>query len=257
VFIGTSGWHYSDWKGRFYPAGSKSSDWLNYYSQRFGTVELNSAFYRLPTREAFQTWAEDIPDDFVIAVKASRYLTHIKRLHEPAEPIRRLLEAASGLGGALGPVLLQFPPTMRADPHGLAAALAEFPPTVRVAVESRHPSWQEDVIREVLEDHAAAWVLVDPADRSRPRWRTAEWGYVRFHAGTGSPGPCYTRSPLETWAKRLADIWTPVEDLYCYFNNDGNSCAPRDARRFAAAVSRAGLRPSRVPAQHETPLRNR
>ena len=165
----------------------------------------------------------------MFSVKASRYLTHVRRLNDPAQPIERLLAAAVGLGPSLGPILLQFPPNLRADPAKLSTALGHFPSTVRVAVESRHPSWHEDQIRKVLEDHGAAWVLVDPSDRSRPRWRTADWGYVRFHQGSGAPSACYNRSPLETWAKRLAALWSPSEDIYCYFNNDGNSCAPRDA----------------------------
>jgi uncharacterized protein YecE (DUF72 family) len=160
VWIGTSGWHYPEWKGSFYPRDRKPSDWLDYYSQRFRTVELNNAFYRLPTRDAFATWAATVPTDFVIAVKASRYLTHIRRLRDPAQAIGRLLDSASGLGTALGPVLLQFPPSLKADPDALGTALKEFPRTVRVAVEARHPSWYAEPIRKVLENHGAAWVLV-------------------------------------------------------------------------------------------------
>lgn len=254
VLIGTSGWHYGHWKGHFYPEGTRSAEWLEYYSRRFQTVELNNAFYRLPSREAFEGWASDVPADFVVAVKASRYLTHTKRLRDSAEPVARLVAAAQGLGRKLGPLLLQLPPNLPADAGTLAATLRAFPKDVRVAVEPRHVSWRADKIRELLEKHHAAWVWVDPGDRNRPRWRTADWGYVRFHGGKGSPDSCYTRSPLETWAKRLAETWSPGDDLYCYFNNDSNCCAPRDARRFAAAVDRAGLHPSRVPGWRETPV---
>ena len=254
VLIGTSGWHYGHWKGAFYPEAARPPDWLEYYGQRFQTVELNNAFYRLPSRQAFETWASRVPADFVVAVKASRYLTHVKRLQNPAEAVDRLLAAARGLGPKLGPVLLQLPPTLRADRHALVTTLRAFPRTVRVAVEARHRSWHDDTIRTVLEDHGAAWVLVDPSDGDRPRWRTAGWGYVRFHGGRAAPVPCYGRSALETWARRLARSWSAAEDVYCYFNNDTNSCAPRDARRFSAAARRAGLVPSRVPGQRETPV---
>lgn len=254
VFIGTSGWHYDHWKHLFYPDGVRPPQWLGYYSKRFQTVELNNAFYRLPSVEAFETWATQVPEDFVVAVKASRYLTHVKRLQDPSEPVERLLTAARGLGSRLGPVLLQLPPNLRSDPGVLTAVLRAFPSDVRVAVESRHPSWHDDKVRRVLEDCGAAWVWVDPSDAGRPRWRTAAWGYVRFHRGRSRPQPCYGRSPLETWAKHLATAWSAEDDLYCYFNNDTNGCAPRDARRFGAALTRAGLRPSRVPGQRETPV---
>ena len=113
LLVGTSGWHYADWKGRFYPASLRSEAWLGHYSERFQTVELNNAFYRLPTVHAFRTWARQVPEDFVIAVKASRYLTHVKRLHDPQEPVQRLLAAARGLGPHLGPVLVQLPQPCR------------------------------------------------------------------------------------------------------------------------------------------------
>jgi uncharacterized protein YecE (DUF72 family) len=254
VLIGTSGWHYGHWKGHFYPDGLRAGEWLGFYSQRFQTVEVNNAFYRLPTREAFEDWASQTPADFVVAVKASRYLTHIKRLRDPADPVARLLAAARGLGPKLGPVLLQLPPNLRADAGVLAEALRSFPREIRVAVESRHPSWYDEEIRKVLEQNRAAWVWVDPSDRNRPRWQTAGWGYVRFHGGRGSPESCYTRSPLETWARRLSDTWSRSDDVYCYFNNDANGCAPHDARMFAAATRRAGLSPSRVPGRRETSL---
>lgn len=254
ALIGTSGWHYSDWKGRFYPDGVRQKDWLRFYASRFQTVELNNAFYRLPDRSAFRGWAAQVPDDFVVAVKASRYLTHVRRLKEPSEPVERLMAAARGLVPKLGPVLLQLPPNLRCDNEALARTLGRFPASVRVAVETRHDSWHDDGTREVLEAHGAAWVWVDPGKRDRPRWRTTDWGYVRFHRGTGRPEPCYTGSPLQTWAKRIAGTWDDAADVFCYFNNDPHGCAARDARRFAAGVARAGLQPSRVPGPRETPL---
>jgi uncharacterized protein YecE (DUF72 family) len=254
LFVGTSGWHYDQWHGLFYPDRLARKDWLAYYGHEFQTVELNNAFYRLPTAEAFEAWAAVVPEDFVVAVKASRYLTHIKRLKDPVEPVGRLIAAARGLGAKLGPVLLQLPPTLTCDVAVLRAALGCFPVGTRVAVETRHDSWHDDSVRSALADHGAAWVLVDPPVGGRPMWHTADWGYVRFHRGTGRPESCYNRSPLETWARRLAALWSASDDVFCYFNNDGHGCAPRDARRFASAAGRAGLRPTRVPGPRRTPV---
>lgn len=254
LFIGTSGWHYDHWQGLFYPEKMARKAWLSHYCEHFRTVELNNPFYRLPKREAFEAWAAQVPDDFLYAVKASRYLTHVKRLKDPAEPVGRLMAAAGGLGAKLGPVLLQLPPNLACDVEALRATLSCFPSGTRVAVETRHDSWFDDSVRAALEDHGAAWVLVDPAGRDRPLWRTADWGYVRFHRGTGHPEYCYTRSPLETWARHLAGLYSASDEVFCYFNNDPHGCAPRDARWFARAAARAGLEPTRVPGPRLTPV---
>ena len=255
VYVGTSGWHYRHWKGLFYPADLPARSWLGFYAERFASVEVNNAFYRLPEAGTFGRWAQTTPEDFVVAVKASRYLTHIKRLRDPVEPVHRLMGRASELGGRLGPVLLQLPPNLPADPGDLDAALAAFPRGTRVALEARHPSWFVPDVRKVLERRRAAWCLADGGPVDPPRWRTAEWIYVRFHGGRGEPSSCYTRSPLETWARRLAALGAGDADVYCYFNNDAHGCALRDARRFASALRRAGLEPTRVPGRTETPVR--
>lgn len=256
VIIGTSGWQYRDWRGLFYPQSVPQRAWLGFYAERFATVELNNSFYRLPDGEAFRHWHDATPPGFVVAVKASRYLTHIKRLKDPAEPVQRLMSRAVELGDRLGPVLLQLPPNLQADPGALDATLRQFPTGTRVAVEVRHPSWFSEEVRAVLERREAAWCMADGGPVDLPRWRTAAWGYVRFHRGGGSPPPCYTRSPLETWARRLASMFSAGDDVYCYFNNDPHGCAVRDARRFAAAAGRAGLHPTRVPGWRETPVRS-
>jgi uncharacterized protein YecE (DUF72 family) len=253
VLIGTSGWHYQHWKGGFYPPGQPASQWLERYSQRFATVEINNAFYRLPERDAFEAWAKTVPDDFVFAVKASRYLTHVRRLRQAEEPVQRLLERASGLGTKLGPVLLQLPPNLRIDLDALEAVLAAFG-RVRVAVEARHDSWSDPATQALLEQYQAAWCLTDRAGPHPPRWRTADWGYVRFHAGRARPEPCYGRTALRAWAAELARLWPRSADIYAYFNNDQHGCAPRDARLFGLAVSRAGRESTRVPSARETPV---
>src|SRR5690606_12517958 len=181
VFVGTSGWQYRDWREVLYPAGVPMRLWLEEYAERFATVEINNAFYRLPSEETFAAWRERTPPGFVIAVKASRYLTHVKRLRDPEEPVARLMSHASGLGDRLGPVLLQLPPTLRADPGLLDACLRCFPAAGRVAVEPRHESWWTPRVREVLRAHGAALCWSDILSRpATPLWRTADWGYVRF-----------------------------------------------------------------------------
>jgi uncharacterized protein YecE (DUF72 family) len=247
VMPGTSGWQYQDWRGAFYPPGVPQRRWLEYYAGQFATVENNGTFYRLPARETFASWRARVPDDFVMTVKASRYLTHVRRLRDPAEPVRRLLDAAGGLGDRLGPVLLQLPPDLRAAPDLLAGCLRQFPSSVRVAVEPRHESWWTDQVREVLAAAGAALVWADRKGSAvTPLWRTAGWGYLRFHEGDGVPWPSYTESALGAWAERIADAWAGDHDVYAYFNNDQNAAAPRDAARLAAAVARRGGHPARV-----------
>jgi uncharacterized protein YecE (DUF72 family) len=232
----------------------RQADWLEHYAARFRTVEVNNAFYRLPEASTFEAWAQRTPDDFVIAVKASRYLTHIRRLAEPADAVALLMERAHHLGPKLGPVLLQLPPTLQCDVGRLEATLAAFPPGVRVTVELRHPSWFTDDTRTVLEQHKAALCLADSPRRETPLWRTAPWGYVRFHEGRASPPPCYGRRALTTWAERLAQLWTRDDDVYAFFNNDPCGCAVRDAAVFGRLLDRAGLQPTRVPPVSQAPV---
>ena len=255
LLIGTSGWQYRDWRVNFYPRGVPQAEWLAFYSRRFQTVEVNNSFYRLPEASSFARWREQTPRDFVVTVKMSRFLTHLKRLKDPEEPLRRFMTNASALGDKLGPVLLQLPPNFGVDVERLADVLALFKRDVRVAVEFRHESWFTDEVAGVLENHGAALCLADTPRRRQPDWRTADWGFVRFHEGRGSPRPCYGERALATWAERLAELWGPSADVYCYFNNDTRCCAVRDAAVFARAAARAGLRPTRVPELSEVSLR--
>ncbi|GHI08836.1 histidine kinase [Streptomyces cellostaticus] len=248
LFVGTSGWQYKDWRGVLYPDDCPTRLWLEKYATRFATVEVNNAFYRLPTRENFEAWRDRVPDDFVVAVKASRYLTHIKRLKDPEEPVHRLMSHAAGLGDRLGPVLLQLPPTLRADPPLLDTCLACFPPGTRVAVEPRHDSWWTPKVRKVLESRGAALCWADvQAHPLTPLWRTTDWGYVRFHEGRATPWPRYGKRSLETWVDRIATTWSKADDVYAYFNNDPGGAAVEDAVVFAKAATKADLTVTRTP----------
>lgn len=235
--VGTSGWQYADWKERFYPAGVPQRRWLEYYSAHFPTVESNASFYRLPRRETFEGWRERTPDGFVMAVKASRYLTHVRRLQEPEEPVERLMRAASRLGSKLGPILVQLPPTLRADAGLLDRCLGCFPDTVRVVVEPRHPSWWTDEVKDVLEKRAATLCWADRKQQPlSPLWRTADWAYLRFHEGSAQPWPSYEEETLRSWKRRLADTWPQSADIFVYFNNDPGGAAIRDAVTFVQAA---------------------
>jgi uncharacterized protein YecE (DUF72 family) len=247
MFVGTSGWQYGDWRGRFYPDKLPQRCWLEHYADRFATVEVNNAFYRLPERSTFEGWRDRTPSDFVVGVKVSRYLTHIKRLREPAEPVARFLDRAAGLGRKLGPVLLQLPPTLQADAKALADTLKRFPDHVRVAVEPRHPSWWTAEIRGVLEDHDAALCWADRGGRPvTPLWRTASFGYLRMHEGRAHPRPRYGSAALRTWAERVAKAYGDGAPTYAYFNNDPGGAAIVDAAAFAAAARRRGMAVTRT-----------
>jgi uncharacterized protein YecE (DUF72 family) len=176
----------------------------------------------------------------------SRYLTHIKRLTDPAEPVQRFFSRAEALGPKLGPVLLQLPPNLRCDAGLLSAVLELIPKSVRVAVEPRHESWWTDGVRATLERHDAALCWADRSSRAiTPLWTTASWGYLRLHEGRAKPWPHYGRAALRTWARRIADAGCPV--TYVYFNNDPGGAAIDDARTFAAQARSLGLGLGRVP----------
>jgi uncharacterized protein YecE (DUF72 family) len=261
---GTSGWMYRDWRDVLYPQGVPQRLWLEHYAEQFATVENNNSFYRLPSRAAFAAWAERTPDGFVMTVKASRYLTHVRRLKDPGEPVQRLLDAATGLGTRLGPVLLQLPPTWKGDPGLLDDCLAEFarrgPRGLRVAVELRHESCWTEEMRAVLTSRGAALVWADRGGSPQaPLWRTAGWGYLRLHEGTAEPWPRYRPATLRAWVKRLAEGWPDSassgrassgrEDVYVYFNNDPGGAAIYDVVAFAGAARKAGHEVSRVPGE--------
>jgi uncharacterized protein YecE (DUF72 family) len=248
IYIGTSGWQYRHWRERFYPKETPQREWLEYYAARFDTVEVNNTFYRLPEREVFEAWRERAPAGFFFALKMSQYLTHMKRLRDPEEPVERFMEAARGLGPKLGPVLLQLRPKMKADPERLRAALAAFPKDVRLAVEFRDDSWHTDAVRAVLTESGAALCLADRGEKLvTPDWKTAPWGYVRLHWGRDRPQSCYTDDALRRWSRRIVETWRPPEDVFVYFNNDGNGCALRDASTLALHLHAMGREVSATP----------
>jgi len=247
IVVGTSGWQYRDWRDRFY-AGVPQRLWLEHYARGFATVEVNNAFYRLPERDTFAQWRSRTPGDFCVAVKMSRYLTHIKRLKEPAEPVARFMSRAEALGDRLGPVLLQLPPTLTADADTLDAVLREYPRGVKVAVEPRHESWWTAEVRSVLEKRGAALCWADRLGRPlTPLWRTADWGYLRLHEGRANPRPRYGRAALSSWLDRIAAAFDRRVPVYVYFNNDPGGAAIRDAAALGAAAGSRSMPVTRTP----------
>ena len=247
VRIGTSGWQYASWKLPYY-GRTPQRQWYEKVLGDFQTVELNVSFYRLPKLETFQGWQRRAPQDAVVTVKASRYLTHIKRLKDPAPSVALLMERAVGLGNRLGPVLVQLPPDLRADADALAATLDAFPAGQRVAVEPRHVSWWSDEVRDVLTTRDAALVWADRLSRPMgPLWRTAGWGYLRMHEGRSDPWPFYGRAALATWASRLRETYGEDPDCYVYFNNDPRCAAIDNAITFGQACDRLGIPRTRTP----------
>jgi uncharacterized protein YecE (DUF72 family) len=241
LVIGTSGWQYRDWRGLVYPEGVPQRLWLECYAERFATVEVNNAFYRLPERDTFARWRERTPPGFTVAVKMSRFLTHIKRLRDPAEPVARFVDRVAGLGDKLGPVLLQLPPTLTASAAALDEVLSLFPRAVRVAVEPRHESWWVPEVRTVLERRGAALCWADRRGRPvTPLWRTTDFGYLRMHEGRATPRPRYGRRALRTWLDRIARSFVD-EAVYVYFNNDPGGAAVADAEALASEADRRGL----------------
>jgi uncharacterized protein YecE (DUF72 family) len=224
--VGTSGWQYRDWRGRFYPEKLPQREWLSFYAARFATTEVNNSFYHLPAEGVFGRWRERTPAGFVMAVKASRYLTHLRRLREPDEPVQLLWSRATELGDRLGPVLFQLPPRFPADLDRLAALLRSLPTAMHAAFEFRDPSWHVPAVFAMLEGANAALVWADRPGARVALPVTADWAYLRFHQGRpGAAG--YARAKLRRWADRIAGL--PVEDAYLYFNNDPGGAAVRDA----------------------------
>jgi uncharacterized protein YecE (DUF72 family) len=230
IRIGTSGWHYEDWAGRFYPSGLPKSKWLEYYSKHFNTVEINNTFYHLPKEQTFENWRKQAPKNFLFTVKASRYITHIKRLNDPREPLERFFERANILQEHLGPVLYQLPPSFHKDLDRLKDFLLALLKK-RVAVfEFRHESWFSQDTYDLLKEFNAAFCIHDLVSIPTPRVITSDIIYVRFHGPTGKYEGNYSKSSLQSWAKWIKDNFKGKKAVYAYFNNDYNAYAVKNAK---------------------------
>src|SRR3954447_18415219 len=230
VRIGCSGWNYKDWRGRVYPKGCPASRWLEYYSTHlFDTVEVNSTFYRLASRDAVANWVKQTPDDFVFALKASRYLTHVKRLTALGQGTERFYERIEPLVGTpkLGPILWQLPENFHRDDDRLAGALESLP-AGRHCFEFRHASWFDEAVYSLLRRYGVALVIGDSPNRPfQTHEMTTDWTFLRFHYGARGRRGNYSESELETWARRI-ERWRSKVEIYAYFNNDWEGFAVKN-----------------------------
>lgn len=230
VRIGCSGWMYDDWRGRLYPEREPKRRWLAHYAMHFDNVEVNSTFYRLARRDAVAGWVAQTPPGFTFAVKASRYLTHVKRLLEIEEGIRRFYEPLAPLleAGRLGPVLWQLPENFHRDDGRLRGWLEQLPAGMHT-IEFRHPSWFVPDVMGILRRHRVALAIGDHPQRPfQTHEATAPWRFVRFHYGTRGRGGNYSATELEHWARRIAQ-WRRTHEVFAYFNNDWQGYAPANA----------------------------
>ncbi len=239
VRIGCSGWNYPHWRERVYPRGLPASRWLTYYAELFDTVEVNNTFYRLPKRESVATWVEESPSAFLFAVKASRFLTHMKRLTDMGQGVRRFYERIEPLvrSPKMGPVLWQLPENFHRNDERLASALARLPPG-RHCFEFRHPSWFAEEVYALLREHAVALVIGDhPRRLFQTHELTAGWTFIRFHHGSRGRNGNYSERELEDWAARV-DEWRGTVEVYAYFNNDWNGYAVRNGLALREILER-------------------
>jgi uncharacterized protein YecE (DUF72 family) len=229
IWIGTSGYVYRHWrKGAFYPAGLPAREELAYYASRFPTVELNNPFYRLPTAEMFTRWRDITPDDFQYAVKASRFITHVKRLRNVADEVALFMERAEHLGPKLGPILFQLPPNQQLDISRLREFLPLLSPRHRWVLEFRHPSWHATEVYRLLADHEVALCIPVGGGLGPDRITTAAFTYLRMHRGQ-EPRGGFSPDELKAWAAQVQALSSVGKDVYVYFNNDWEAFAIRDA----------------------------
>jgi uncharacterized protein YecE (DUF72 family) len=238
IRIGTSGWSYDHWLGTFYPKGTRQRDLLAVYAERFESVEINRTFYKLPAAGTMTAWQAQTPAGFLFAAKASRYLTHRKKLKDPEEPVGRLLGCVEALGDKLGPVLFQLPPRWRVNPERLGRLLEVLPNRHRYAFEFRDPSWHEPKILELLSKRGAAFCIFDLAGERSPIEVTADFVYIRLHGPGAAYQGSYDGRTLSGWARRIRDWSEAGKDVYCYFDNDEKAYAPQDALRLKEMVER-------------------
>lgn len=232
IRVGTSGWYYDHWIGRFYPEKLPRNKWLGYYAEHFDTVELNNTFYRQPKDTTVKNWRKQAPKDFLYAVKANRFITHIKRLKEAAEPLDTFLENSFLLKDKLGPVLFQLPPSFHKDLDLLEGFLKLVPKKLKAVFEFRHKSWFADDAYVLLRKHNAGFCIHDLSGVPTPRVVTADFIYLRFHGVGGRYSGNYPDSMLKDGADWLAQYKKKVRGIYAYFNNDINAYAVKNAQKL-------------------------
>lgn len=244
AWIGTSGWAYPHWRKTIYPSGLPRSHWLEYYAEHLNSVEINSSFYRLPSAHTLASWCAAVTGDFVFACKASRYLTHMKKLHAPETALPGIVDCIAQLKTHSGPLLFQLPPHWQADPGRLAGLLDALPATLRCAFEFRDVSWHCDTIYDLLRSHGAAMCIYDLNGQVSPREITANFIYIRLHGPTAAYRGSYDDKALQAWAATIEAWRNRGNDVYAYFNNDEAGYAFANAKRLGAMLQTGRTGPS-------------
>lgn len=238
IYIGTSGWHYAHWKGPFYPDHLSDKSLLSYYVEHFSTVEMNRTFYSLPERKVFEGYAKSVPSTFRFAIKASRFITHVKRLKDPKVPLRRFFSRIKGLKSHLGPILFQLPPNWKVNPQRLELFLKALPKGYRFAFEFRDKSWLADEIYALLKRFKTAFCIYEFDHFLTPKILTTNFIYIRLHGPKGPYGGNYLLKTLKTWAKFIRQEARSGKDVYCYFDNDEAGYAAKNALTLQKLLKR-------------------
>jgi uncharacterized protein YecE (DUF72 family) len=229
IHVGTSGWNYRHWKGVLYPENMKTSEWLPFYARRFATVEINNTFYRMPEKETLETWRDSVPPEFVFSLKASRYITHMKKLKDSLDPVERLMESIRLFGKKLGPVLFQLPPKWKCNPDRLDSFLSVLPSGPRYTLEFRHETWFNPEVYHILEHHNAAFCLYHLDKRMSPKKVTADFVYIRLHGPEGPYKGAYDNRALAGWTGAMTAWAGQGREIFCYFDNDQHGYAVKNA----------------------------
>ena len=237
IHIGTSGWHYGHWEGPFYPEHITSGKYLEYYSKFFHTVEINSSFYRMPDKETIREWRDMVPEKFIFSVKASRYITHMKKLKEPREAVSFLINTVSLFENKLGPILFQLPPRWHVDAERLESFVGSLPQNYRYVFEFRDTSWFDGRIYDILEKHNMAFCIYEIGGVKSPKTVTADIVYIRLHGPDGPYRGQYSDHVLKDWAGRFLNWRNEGKEIYCYFDNDEAGYAPQNAMRLQEMVA--------------------
>ena len=240
IHIGTSGYHYKHWLGRYYPAGTRPGAMLAHYVRDFDTVELNNTFYQLPNESTFDAWRDNTPDDFLFAVKGSRFITHMIKLKDAQRGLTNFLPRAERLGPKLGPILWQLPPGWKVNVERLEEFLSLLPPQHRYTFELRNETWMTDAVLEVLKKYNAAFCIYELAGYQSPLEITADWTYIRLHGPTAFKYQgSYTDAQLSAWADRIKAWSRKLKAVYVYFDNDDSAYAVDNALTLKRLVTRS------------------
>jgi uncharacterized protein YecE (DUF72 family) len=239
IHIGTSGWHYKHWLGGvFYPEGTTPAQMFQFYAQHFDTVEINNSFYQLPSATTFDNWRDSSPARFQFAVKASRFITHMKKLKDPTTSSEKFFLVADRLGKKLGPILFQLPPRWKVNVARLSAFLEALPARHKYVFEFRDETWLVPEVYEILRRHKAAFCIHDFADMKIPNEITAGFTYIRFHGPTSAKYfGSYSSEQLKTWAERIDEWSQRLSEIYVYFNNDPGGEAVKNAKELKQLVN--------------------